>query len=275
MRLVRAAAVLAAAVGLPGAALSAQGRGDVVLATTTSVRDAGLLDTLLPPFERASGWTVKVVAVGSGQAMELGRRGEADILVLHDPAGEERFVADGFGVDRQPLMHNFFVVVGPRDDPAAVRGLGAVDAFRRIAATGSPFVSRGDRSGTHVKEQGLWQRAGIEPKDGWYRESGQGMGATLLIAHQLRAYTLSDVATFLNHRYPLDLELLVERDSLLRNPYHVILANPARFPHVNQEGARALAAYLLSPETQRAIGEFRRADLGQSIFVPDASRPGG
>jgi tungstate transport system substrate-binding protein len=240
-----------------------------VFATTTSVRDAGLLDQLLPPFERASGSTVKVVAVGSGQAMELGRRGEADLLLLHDPAGEERFMADGFGIERRALMHNEFLLVGPRDDPAHARGSDVVSAFRAIAHAGWPFVSRGDRSGTHVKERFVWAAAGVEPADPWYRESGQGMGATLLIAHELQAHTLTDVATFLGHQYPLDLAILVEGDTLLRNPYHVIQANPARFPRVNAAGAAALASYLLAPETQRKIGEFRRAELGRAIFVPD------
>ena len=242
---------------------------DIVLATTTSVRDAGLLDHLLPPFERATGYTVKVVAVGSGQAMELGRRGEADILILHDPASEERFVADGFGIERRALMHNEFLLVGPDTDPARARGLDVVSAFRAIARSGTAFVSRGDRSGTHAKELAIWAAAGITPADPWYRESGQGMGATLLIADQLRACTLTDVATFLGHRYPLDLAILVEGDTLLRNPYHVIRANPARFPRVNAEGATALWSYLLAPETQREIGEFRREELGRAIFVPD------
>jgi tungstate transport system substrate-binding protein len=243
---------------------------DVILATTTSVRDAGLLDTLLPPFERSSGYRVKVVAVGSGQAMELGRRGEADLLILHDPAGEARFVAAGFGIDRRPLMHNEFVLVGPAGDPAAVRGLDVLTAFQRIAAAGAPFVSRGDRSGTHVKELALWDSAGSTPDGRRYRESGQGMGATLVIASEFAAYTLTDVATLLAHRLPPDLEILVQGDSVLGNPYHVIRANPARFPRVNAAGAAALAAYLLSPETQRMIGEFRRAELGRAVFVPFA-----
>lgn len=242
---------------------------DLVLATTTSVRDAGLLDRLLPPFERAAGYTVKVVAVGSGQAMELGRRGEADILILHDPAGEARFVADGYGIERRALMHNEFLVVGPASDPAKVRGLDAVSAFAAIAGVRAPFVSRGDRSGTHVKELAVWAAAGRTPGGAWYRESGQGMGATLLIADQLLAYALTDVATFLGHQYPLALVVLVEGDTLLRNPYHVILASPARFPRVNADGARALWSYLLAPETQREIGEFRREELGRAIFVPD------
>jgi len=259
--------VCVALTGAPG--LSAQSR-DVILATTTSVQDAGLLDVLLPRFEAASGYSVKVIAVGSGQAMELGRRGEADILLLHDPAGEERFVADGYGIARRALMHNEFFLVGPPGDPAGARGADVVAAFRRIAAAGAAFVSRGDRSGTHVKELGIWRLAGITPSDTWYRESGQGMGATLLIADQLRAYTLSDIATFLSHKYPLDLSVVVEGDTLLRNFYHVVRANPERFPRVNVEGALALWTYLLSLETQVVIGDFRKAELGRAVFVPDA-----
>jgi tungstate transport system substrate-binding protein len=259
------AALLLLALGVGEARAQAR---DLVLATTTSVRDAGLLDAILPRFERASGIAVKVIAVGSGQAMELGRRGEADILILHDPAGEARFLADGYGVDRRPLMHNEFVLVGPSADPAGARGLDIVDAFRAIARAGAPFVSRGDRSGTHTKEQALWALSGESPARSWYRESGQGMGATLVIADQLRAYTLTDIGTLLGHKAPLNLPILVEGDSALQNPYHVILANPGRFAHVRAAEARTLRDYLLSPEAQRAIGEFGRQDFGRSLFVP-------
>ena len=272
-RIGRAAIVLWA--GLTAASAAPAQSRDVVLATTTSVRDAGLLEALLPHFERETGYTVKVIAVGSGQAMELGRRGEADIFILHDPAGEERFVADGFGIERRALMHNEFLLVGPDADPAHARGADVVAAFRAIAAARAAFVSRGDRSGTNVKELAVWALAGVTPGDPWYQESGQGMGATLVVADQLRAYTLSDVATFLGHKYPLQLVPLVEGDSLLRNPYHVIRASPERFPHVNATGATALWSYLLAPETQRRIGEFRRKELGRSIFVPDGAPGAG
>jgi tungstate transport system substrate-binding protein len=264
-RSVRATGVALLCLGVPGADAREQQR-DILLATTTSVRDAGLLDAILPSFERRSGIRVKVVAVGSGQAMALGRRGEADILVLHDPAAEVAFVADGYGIDRRPLMHNEFVLVGPSADQAGVRGLGAAAAFRRIAAVRAPFVSRGDSSGTHVKEATVWRIAGVEPSGDWYKESGQGMGATLVIADQLRAYTLTDIGTRLAHKAPLDLPILVEGDSVLSNPYHVILANPERFPHVQPSGARALWTYLLSEETQAAIGEFRREEFGRALF---------
>ncbi len=248
-------------------AAAAQTR-DVVLATTTSVRDAGLLDVLLPPFELASGVSVRVLAVGSGQAMELGRRGVADILILHEPDGERRFVDEGFGIDRRPLMHNTFVIVGPPEDPAAIRGRSAVDAFRAIVAYGALFVSRGDRSGTHTRERLLWGLSGVEPAEDMLRETGQGMGASLVIADQFGAYTLSDIGTFLAHKAPLRLEVFVEHDSALVNSYHVIRVNPERFPHVNAEGARLLAEYLLSPETLRAIGEYGVARYGRALFEP-------
>ncbi len=247
--------------------LAAQSK-DILLATTTSVRDAGLLDAILPAFERTSGYRVKVIAVGSGQAMELGRRGEADILILHDPAGEARFMAEGDGVGREPLAHNEFVLVGPREDPAGARGPDAVRAMRAIAATGATFISRGDRSGTHVKELALWQAAGVTPERRWYRDTGQGMGATLVVADQLRGYTLTDVATYLSHKGLGDLVILVEGDTLLRNFYHVVRANPERFARVNAAGAQALEDYLLSPETMRAIGEFGRSRFGRSLFIP-------
>jgi tungstate transport system substrate-binding protein len=264
-------AVLLAGVGLQPEAFR-QASHDIVLATTTSVRDAGLLASLLPPFESATGYRVKVIAVGSGQAMELGRRGEADVFILHDPAGEERFVADGYGMDRRALMHNEFLLIGPQSDPAHARGADILNAFRAIAKAEAPFVSRGDRSGTNVRERSLWKATGIEPAEPWYRETGQGMGATLVVTDQLGAYTLTDVATFLSHRSPLALDVICQGDSLLRNVYHVIRANPDRFKRVNVPGALAFADYMVSDSTQRRIGEFRREELGRSIFVPDAER---
>ncbi|MBI4420582.1 MAG: substrate-binding domain-containing protein [Gemmatimonadetes bacterium] len=244
---------------------------DILLATTTSVRDTGLLDELIPPFERASGYRVKVVAVGSGQAMELGRRGEPDILILHDPAGEERFAAEGLGVDRRPLMHNEFVLVGPPGDPAKVRGVhDAADAMAAIAGARARYVSRGDRSGTQVKQDTLLGRRGIRPDTSWFLEAGQGMSATLQIANELRAYTLTDIGTFLSHASPLGLVVVVEGDTALHNPYHVIRENPARFPRVNQAGARALADYLTSTATRRRIAEYRKQEFGRSLFIPES-----
>lgn len=258
------------------AVLGAQHR-DLVLATTTSVRDAGLLEYLLPSFERASGRGVKVIAVGSGQAMELGRRGEADLLIVHDPGAEIEFMAQGYGSARLPLAHNEFVIAGPRNDPAGIRGIAsAVAAFREIARSKAKFVSRGDRSGTQTKELLFWRLAGLAPSakhDAWYVESGQGMGATLQIANEIAAYTLTDIGTYLAHASPLELETMVEGDTLLRNPYHVILINPHRFSWVDAAGAARLTDYLLSPKTQAAIGNYGREKYRRSIFVPDAVRP--
>lgn len=247
--------------GATAASAQASRPGEVVLATTTSVRDAGLLDVLLPPFEQRTGLRVKVIAVGSGQAMELGKRGEADLLIVHDPAGEEAFMAAGFGVERLALMRNWFVLVGPPADPAGVRGRSVEEAMRALARSGSLFVSRADRSGTHAKEDRIWELAGIAPARPWYRESGQGMSATLQIASELGAYTLTDIGTLRSHKSPLALEILVAGDTLLANPYHILRPDPARFPWINGEGGRLLAAYLLEPATQAAITAF-----GQGMF---------
>jgi tungstate transport system substrate-binding protein len=254
----------------------AQSRDDVLLATTTSVRDAGLLEVLLPPFEEATGLSVRVLAVGSGQAMALGRRGEADLLILHDPAGEEAFMAEGFGTERYALMHNYFALVGPPADPAGAGSVaGVLELLARVAGTGALFVSRGDSSGTHVKELGLWRRGGIEPDPSWYRESGQGMSATLQVAHELGAYTLTDAATFATHDSPLNLAVLVADDPALYNPYHVVVPNAQRFPWLNHDGALALAAYLRSPPAQAAIAAFGASAASPGLFVPDAASASG
>ena len=202
--------------------------------------------------------------------MALGRRGEAGVLILHDPVGEEQFVEDGYGVEREALMHNHFVLVGPSADPAGIRRAATVVAgLETIAASGALFVSRGDRSGTHVKETMLWGRVGRPPDPSWYRESGQGMSATLQIAAELGAYTITDVGTFLAHKSPLDLQILIEDDDILLNPYHVVIANPELFGWVNATGGRSLSAFLRSPETQALIAEFGRAEYGRSLFLPD------
>jgi tungstate transport system substrate-binding protein len=259
---------------LPGAGCgqTAAAARDVILATTTSLRDAGLLDALLPLFEQRAGRRVKVLAVGSGQAMEIGRRGEADLLIAHDPERELGFVAAGLAEERVPLMHNEFVIVGPPDDPARVRGSGAVEGFRRIAGRGARFVSRGDRSGTHAKELALWAAGGVVGRGKWYLEAGQGMGQTLQIASELQAYALADIGTFLAHKSPLDLDVLVEGDSVLHNPYHILRLNPRRFAWLDHEGARRLRDFLLDAEIQRRIGEYGRREFGRSLFAPAAIR---
>jgi tungstate transport system substrate-binding protein len=238
----------------------------LTLATTTSTRDTGLLDVLVPLFRTQTGIEVKVVAVGSGQALELGRRGDADLLLVHDTAGEQRFMDDGFGSSRQAVMYNDFVVVGPAADPAAVKGAAVAEAFGRISRRGEPFVSRGDESGTHQKEKALWRQAGIEPQGDWYLRAGAGMGQVLRIAAEKRAYTLSDRGTFLAQRTGLDLEVLNEGDPVLLNPYSVIVVSPDKHAHVHSEAARKFADFLLSADGRQAIGEFGKDKFGQPLF---------
>ena len=251
----------------------------VILATTTSTRDAGLLDSLLPVFERETRYHVKVIAVGSGQALAMGRRGDADVVLSHAPEAERVLVDSGYFVRRRLVMHNEFLVVGPATDPAGLRGLSdAVAAFRRLAERRAPFVSRGDQSGTHQREQLLWKRTGMTappPRDGWYVESGQGMGATLQLADEKRAYTLTDRATYLAWRDKLQLVPMVEGDSLLYNVYHVLELNSKNAARANLTGGRALADFFVAPETQALIAGFGKARFGQSLFVPDAGRPDG
>jgi tungstate transport system substrate-binding protein len=242
----------------------------LVLATTSSTYDSGLLDAIIPPFEEESNIKVRVIAVGTGQALALAARGDADVVLVHAPAKEMQFVADGFGIDRRYVMYNDFVILGPKDDPAEIRGLtSAAAAFRRIAQTESTFASRGDESGTHVKETYIWDLAGMEPPEGegWYLSLGQPMGGTLTAANEKRAYTLSDRGTYLS-RSGLELEVLVEGDEVLFNPYHVMMTNPERFPNVKAELARQFIDYLLSQETQRAIGEYGKEKYGQALFTP-------
>ena len=249
---------------------------DVILATTTSTRDAGLLDSLLPVFARQTRYRVKVIAVGSGQALAMGRRGDADVVLSHAPEAERVLVDSGYFVRRRLVMHNEFLVVGPAADPAGLRGLSdAVAALRRLVERRAPFVSRGDQSGTHQREQLLWKRTGIAPptRDGWYVESGQGMGATLQLADEKRAYTLTDRATYLAWRDKLQLVPMVEGDSLLYNVYHVLELNPKNAARVNLAGGRALADFFVAPETQGLIAHFGKARFGQSLFVPDAGEP--
>lgn len=245
---------------------------DLILSTTTSTQDSGLLDDLIPRFTQQTGYNVKVISVGSGAAIALGSRGEADVVLAHAPANEVQFVASGAGVDRQLVMYNDFIIVGPPNDPAGIRGTADVlAALRQIAAKGRPFVSRGDNSGTQQLELQLWQAAGVTPTgQGWYIESGTGMGQTLQIADQKGAYTISDRATFLSYQQRMQLRIVVERDQRLLNIYHVIAVNPARFSAVNSAGAQALIAFLLDPATQQQIGDFGRARYGEPLFTPCA-----
>jgi tungstate transport system substrate-binding protein len=244
---------------------------ELILATTTSTQDSGLLDVLVPEFEKQSGYTVQTVAVGTGQALKMGEEGNADVLLVHAPASEKTFMEGGFGAERALVMHNDFIVVGPAGDPAGIKGgTSALKALKTIAAAGAPFVSRGDDSGTHKAELALWKKAEITPEGEWYIETGQGMGATLKVAGEKTAYTLTDRATYLAN--PEGLEILVEGDAVLLNVYHVITVNPEKWPKVNVEGAKAFTQFMNDPDTQKLIGEFGVDKYGQPLFFPDADK---
>ena len=249
---------------------------DVILATTTSTQDSGLLDVLVPLFEEQTGYQVKTVSVGTGAALALGARGESDVVLVHAPASEVQWMAQGNGTERLLVMHNDFLLVGPADDPAHVKGTAsALDALKQIASAGAPFVSRGDNSGTQQLELSLWQKDGISPKgQPWYIESGTGMGQTLTIADERQAYTISDRATWLAFTGKIQLPIVVERDPVLLNVYHVMPVNPAKFPGVpiNAAGGQAFADFMVEPATQKVIGDFGRDKYGQALFVPDAGK---
>jgi tungstate transport system substrate-binding protein len=239
----------------------------MILATTTSTQDSGLLDELVPRFEEESGCSVKTVAVGSGEALALGAKGDADALLVHSPEAEEEFMDGGHGSSRRAVMHNDFIVVGASSDPAGIkRASSAAEAFTRIAKAEAPFASRADESGTHTKELSLWDAAGVEPRGSWYIETGQGMGETLTIAGQKQAYTLSDRGTFLATDN-LDLKLLVEGGKDLLNQYHVIVVQGE---NVNRACAQRFSDWIISPEVQREIGRFGVSEYGEPLFVADA-----
>jgi tungstate transport system substrate-binding protein len=262
------AAVLTVTGGLlAGGCSGADSMDEAILATTTSTQDSGLLDELLPDFEEESDCTIKTVAVGSGEAMEMGEKGDADVLLVHSPDAEEEFMADGHGLTRDPVMHNDFVIVGPQADPADLSGAtDAADALTRIADHESPFASRGDDSGTHSKELALWQQAGVEPSGDWYLETGQGMGQTLTIAGQKSAYTLTDRATFLATE-GLTSAIAFEGSDDLQNYYHVIVVDRGEEP---VPCADEFATWLQDPEVQERIGGFGAEEYGEPLFVPDA-----
>jgi tungstate transport system substrate-binding protein len=245
---------------------------DIIFATTTSTQDTGLLDVLIPVFEKKTGYRVKTIAIGSGQAMAMGGRGEADVLLVHSPEAEEKFIQQGFGVNRRIVMHNDFVILGPKEDPAKIRGLrSATEAFRKIAASKSLFVSRGDMSGTHVMERQLWNKTGFNPeKEKWYQQTGLGMGQTLAVVIEKKGYTLCDRATFLSWKNKVDAAVLVEGDTSLLNIYHVIEINRKKFPAINADGGKAFADFWVAPETQRMIKDFGIKKYGDILFYPDA-----
>ena len=246
----------------------------VILATTTSTQDTGLLDTLIPIFEKQTGYYVKTIAVGSGQAMTMGQKGEADVLLVHSPEAEVKFMADGFGSDRWLVMHNDFIIVGPPEDPAKIKGMKtAAEAFKAISSDASVFVSRGDNSGTYSKEKAIWKVAAINPEgQKWYQQTGLGMGQTLNVAAEKKFYTLTDRGTYLALKKNLGLDILVEGEKNLLNIYHVITVNSTKWPKVNAAGAKAFADFIISPETQKIIGGFGVEKYGSPLFFPDAGK---
>jgi tungstate transport system substrate-binding protein len=247
---------------------------NLILATTTSTQDSGLLDVLVPMFQKKTGYTVQTVAVGSGAALKMGEEGNADVLLVHAPSAEKALMEAGWGKDRFLVMHNDFVIVGPADDPAEVKAAKTtLEALKAIADSGSEFITRGDDSGTHKMELSLWDKTEVDPSgQAWYIDSGQGMGATLTIASEKQAYTLTDRATYLANKDNLNLEILFEGDAALLNIYHVITVNPDKWPKSNYEGAMAFSEFMIAPETQAVIGEFGVDKFGQPLFFPDAEK---
>ncbi|MEA3337582.1 MAG: substrate-binding domain-containing protein [Chloroflexota bacterium] len=262
------------AVVAPGDSVQPETGGRLILATTTSTQDSGLLDVILPDFRQQYGVEVDVIAVGTGQALKQGEDGNADVLLVHARAREDAFMDAGHGARREDVMYNDFVIVGPAEDPAGIAGLqDAPEAFRRLAASASPFVSRGDDSGTHTREKALWAAAGIEPAGDWYLSAGQGMGAVLTMADELQANTLSDRATYLARTESgIDLEILVEGDPRLFNPYGVITINPDKGPHIQNELANQFVDWLISVPTQETISQFGMEAFGQPLFTPDSEQ---
>jgi tungstate transport system substrate-binding protein len=253
---------------------AAEQNKDVILATTTSTQDSGLLDVLIPDFEKQSGYKVKTVAVGTGAALTMGQKGEADVLLTHAPSQEKPLVESGAITNYQLVMHNDFIIVGPEKDPAGIKGAkSAAEAFKKINEKGALFISRGDNSGTHTMEKNLWKAAGITPVvSDKYQESGQGMGQTLTIAQQKDGYTLTDRATYLAQKKNLTLAILVEGEKSLLNIYHVAQVNPEKFPKVNAAGAKAFVEFMVSPATQKTIAEFKVQEFGQPLFYADAGK---
>jgi len=246
----------------------------IILATTTSTQDSGLLDVLLPIFEKKTGYFVKTIAVGSGQAMAMGQKGEADVLLVHSPAAEKKFVAENYGVNRRLVMHNDFIIVGPPEDSAKIKVIKlASEAFKKIASTNALFLSRADKSGTNAKEMDIWKAAGIKPEgEKWYQQTGLGMGQTLNVTAEKKGYTLADRGTYLALKKNLGLDILVEGDAILLNIYHVIEVNPAKWLKVNSPGAKAFADFMVAKETQGIIKTFGVDKFGSPLFFPDAGK---
>ena len=246
----------------------------VIMATTTSTQDSGLLDVLLPVFEKKTGYFVKTISVGSGQAMTMGERGEADVLLVHSPAAEQKFMANGFGVNRRLVMHNDYIIVGPAGDSAKIKGIKSpLEGFKRIAAAKALFLSRGDNSGTNSKEKEVWKAAGINPEgQKWYQQTGLGMGQTLNVTAEKSGYTLADRGTYLSLKKNLKLDILMEGDAILLNIYHVIEVSTTKWPKVNAAGARAFSDFMVAKETQEIIKTYGVDKYGSPLFFPDAGK---
>ena len=268
------AMLVALLIAVAAMAIGAQAqRPPVILSTTTSTQDSGLLDVLVPLFERQTGYSVKTVSVGTGQALALAGRGEADVALVHAPALERKYVAEGKLLNRRLVMYNDFVLIGPAEDPAKVKGqTKAADALKAIAAASARFVSRGDNSGTHLLEKNLWKLAGLEPKGEWYIEAGQGMGATLGIANDRKAYTLTDRGTYLAFAKRVSLPILLQGDKPLLNVYSVMEVNPANGPRVNTAGGKAFADFMVSSAAQDVVKTYGVEKFGQPLFVPVAGQ---
>jgi tungstate transport system substrate-binding protein len=247
---------------------------NIILATTTSTQDTGLLDVLIPDFQKKTGYFMKTIAVGSGQAMTMGQKGEADVLLVHSPEAEQKFVTEGYGINRKLVMHNDFVVVGPAADPAKIKGTkSTIEVFKKIASSANLFLSRGDNSGTDAKEKSIWKAGNIK-YDGekWFQQTGLGMGQTLNVASEKKAYTLADRGTYLSLKKNLGLDILAEGDAILLNIYHVIEVNPSKWPKVNTAGAKAFSDYMVSKETQAIIKTYGVEKFGGPLFFPDAGK---
>ena len=259
---------------VPSTSQAAPANKTIILATTTSTQDSGLLDELLPVFEKQTGYFVKTISVGSGQAMKMGEKGEADVLLVHSPDAEKKFVAEGYGVNRMLVMHNDFVVLGPKTDPAKIKGTkSAKEALKKIAAANALFLSRGDNSGTHALEKKLWKSTGMNPEgQRWYQQTGLGMGQTLNVAAEKDGYSIADRGTYLSMKKNLGLDIVVEGDGALLNIYHVIEVNPAKWPKVNTAGAKAFANFMVGKKAQAIIKTFGIKKFGGALFFPDAGK---
>lgn len=245
---------------------------NVILATTTSTQDSGLLDVLVPAFEKKTGYKVKTIAVGTGAALAMGEKGEADVLLVHAPSSEKKLVDEKTGINYNLVMHNDFILVGPSSDPAKVKGKKTAEALKAIADSQSVFVSRGDDSGTDKMEKSLWTKVNLKPSGKWYQESGSGMGQTLTMASDKAGYTLTDRATYLSMQKNLKLDILVQGEASLLNIYHVMQVNPEKFPKVNKDGAKAFDDFMIAADTQKIISDFGKDKFGQSLFFSDAGK---